>query len=103
MRRPKASDIDDEAAVRAVWELSGHGDRWVMCWEVDEAFPDFPPKVVQAKLSRLMHRGFIDGCDCGCRGDWHLRQKGAEFIGVTLRPDHSTYGADALEARRAQS
>lgn len=33
----------------------------------------FPRKVLAAKLASLVRRGLIDGCACGCRGDWHAR------------------------------
>lgn len=92
MKRPKASDIPDADAIRAVWEVSDGGEHWAMAWLVDEKFPDMPAKVVQAKLSKLMGRGLLDGCDCGCRGDFHLTREGAAVIGVTLRADHARYG-----------
>lgn len=40
-------------------------------WDIQEQMPNFPSKVVLAKLRALKKRGIIDGCDCGCRGDWH--------------------------------
>ena len=39
-----------------------------------------PEKLVRAKLRRLLERGLIDGCPCGCRGDWR-------------RPDRTTIQA----------
>lgn len=38
--------------------------------EVMAMVPDFPEKVVRAKLKSLIRRKVIDGCDCGCRGDY---------------------------------
>lgn len=46
--------------------------RWAVTWDLQGALAEFPPKVVMAKLKQLKRRGLIDGCDCGCRGDWHL-------------------------------
>ena len=46
--------------------------RWTQIWTICDALPDFPGKVVQAKLRQLKKRGLVHGCDCGCRGDWHL-------------------------------
>lgn len=32
----------------------------------------YPPKVVLRALAAMKARGEIFGCDCGCRGDWHV-------------------------------
>ncbi len=32
-----------------------------------------PPKVVLAKARRLVRRGLLDGCTCGCRGSFERR------------------------------
>jgi hypothetical protein len=37
----------------------------------------FPDKVVLAKAKRLVKRGLISGCTCGCRGDFEIM---TEFI-----------------------
>jgi hypothetical protein len=54
--------------------------RWMMTWELDEAFSPFPPKVVLAKARALIKRGLIDGCGCGCRGDFVITTKGRELL-----------------------
>lgn len=33
-----------------------------------------PPKVVRAKLKRLIEQGRITGCVCGCRGEFEVRR-----------------------------
>nr|WP_046285030.1 hypothetical protein [Mycobacterium sp. UM_NZ2] len=38
--------------------------------------PGVPWKVVLAKFRRVNKRGLVDGCDCGCRGDFELTTKG---------------------------
>ena len=44
---------------------------------VRDAMPDgAPPKLQLAKMRMLMRRGLVDGCDCGCRGDFDLTDKG---------------------------
>lgn len=40
--------------------------------DFDAETPGVPPKVVLAKAKRLIARGVIRGCDCGCRGDFEL-------------------------------
>lgn len=49
---------------------------WTNTTEVSIVFRHFPFKVVAAKLSKLLKRGLVTGCDCGCRGDWELTAKG---------------------------
>jgi hypothetical protein len=40
------------------------------------AFPDrgagVSEEALHAKLKSMLERGLIDGCDCGCRGDWRV-------------------------------
>ena len=41
------------------------------------AVPDFAkdkPKLVRAKMQSMIKRGIVDGCTCGCRGDFTLTQ-----------------------------
>lgn len=47
--------------------------------DVRQAFPhgfDTPMKLVQAKLNQMKRRGVLNGCACGCRGDWEIAPKG---------------------------
>jgi hypothetical protein len=46
--------------------------------------PETPHALVHAKMRRLMHRGLVDGCDCGCRGDFELTDKGRAFLAANL-------------------
>lgn len=32
-----------------------------------------PPKVALAKMRAMIRKGLIDGCACGCRGDFRLK------------------------------
>jgi hypothetical protein len=40
----------------------------------------FPPeandKLVLAKMAQMIRKGVIDGCPCGCRGDFVITEKG---------------------------
>ena len=51
--------------------------RWVLTDELCRAMPDVPHKVLHAKLSKMLRRGYVIGCDCGCRGDWEIAERGA--------------------------
>lgn len=45
------------------------------------AMPEGTPwKLGLAKMRMLMRRGLVDGCPCGCRGDFTVTEKGLEFI-----------------------
>jgi len=39
-----------------------------------------PAKLALAKMRRLIQRGLVDGCDCGCRGDFELTPKGRQWL-----------------------
>lgn len=80
-RAPKAADITDAAVLDIVADLShaiyppwsksdasyGHPvDRW----SIEKRLPAYPGKVVLAKLRSMVKRGVLDGCACGCRGDF---------------------------------
>lgn len=41
-------------------------------WEIHEFFPNVPEKVLLAKLSKMVRRGKLMGCACGCRGDFNV-------------------------------
>lgn len=57
------------------WEWSGHLPRPVFTRDIQALLPGIPPKVVRAKLSKLVRQGLIDGCCCGCRGDFVLKEE----------------------------
>jgi len=90
-----ARNIPDELFLVAVAAAGGVGDfKWAMRWDVervlgglpldvpipDDGVPGVPSKVVLAKFRRVQGRGLVDGCDCGCRGDWHLTEKGRQVL-----------------------
>jgi hypothetical protein len=70
----QAKDITDATMLDALSKARGlHGvPEWSSLWDVQKALPDVPPKVVLAKLRSMVKRNIIDGCTCGCRGDFEL-------------------------------
>lgn len=40
--------------------------------DVEEKFPGVPWKVLLAKARACRKKGLIDGCCCGCRGDFEV-------------------------------
>ena len=43
-------------------------------------FQGIPDKLFYAKMYKLIHGGYLDGCWCGCRGDYELTEKGLAFL-----------------------
>lgn len=41
---------------------------------------EIPRKVMLSKLRNMIEKGIIDGCACGCRGDFELTQKGKDIL-----------------------
>lgn len=89
-----ARDIPDIVFLRAVAAASRHG-LWSTRWDVaqilggftlDDPYreiggvPGVPWKVVLAKFRRVRGRGLVTGCDCSCRGDFELTDKGRALI-----------------------
>ncbi len=52
---------------------------------VPHAMPEgTPEKLVLAKMRRLIKRGLVDGCGCGCRGDFELTDKGRAILSAAV-------------------
>lgn len=82
-RRPKASDLTDAEILAAYSLVLASCRREVpgiseltfdSAWR--EHFSNYPPKVVRAKLASMIRRGLMNGCACGCRGDYYPTEKG---------------------------
>lgn len=65
----KASDIPDQTFLDTVRACGRGRSGWAMEWDVTARL-GYPRKVVLAKARKLIKRGLMDGCACGCRGDW---------------------------------
>lgn len=60
------------------------GHLWTTYYDLQEGYPDwdkFPDKVRRAKMASLVKKGFLDGCLCGCRGDFEPQRAAYEFLG----------------------
>ena len=69
-RSMKASDISEQEFMAVIIAAS---PKWVSRWRMAEALGGkYPEKVVLAKARKLIKRGLIRGCGCGCRGDFRL-------------------------------
>jgi hypothetical protein len=76
-RRMQCKDVPDDAFLDAVRRTPGTAAmHWRMRWDVrntlEAALGPIPINLFLAKARRLIARGLLGGCDCGCRGDYHL-------------------------------
>jgi hypothetical protein len=79
----KCKDIPDQPIIQFLASLNG---RWANWWtdhpaSVLNAMPvNTPPKLGLAKMRMLMRRNLVDGCNCGCRGDFELTPRGQSMV-----------------------
>lgn len=59
---------------------------WVMWTDLERVMPAFPWQVIIAKAAQLKKRGLLDGCVCGCRGDFELTEDGRDFLRQQFGP-----------------
>lgn len=96
-RTIKASMIDDADILWRIVHFSGSDlplpqlwpgtlifrqpfPHWTQMWDLEEMYPDIPSKVINAKAGQLIKRGLLDGCACGCRGDFEITRKGMDWL-----------------------
>lgn len=48
---------------------------------VKDVLPDVSHDSRLAKMKELYASGYVQGCPCGCRGDWEITNKGLALIG----------------------
>ncbi len=84
MKRVQAKDVPESPIVAALLLCAGHvgvydDERAMGVWTWQSSIVDmmpslamFPEKVLRRRLGSMARRGIIHGCDCGCRGDWHI-------------------------------
>jgi hypothetical protein len=56
---------------------------WFQGYEnsIDQAMPVWVDEdMIQAKMSELIKKGFVSGCDCGCRGDYEITSAGMDYL-----------------------
>ena len=62
----------DTSALGCTWFGNAYGN------SVTHAMPlGTPPKLALAKMRSLIRRKLVDGCACGCRGDFKLAHRRA--------------------------
>jgi hypothetical protein len=60
--------------------------------------PNTHEKIKIQKMAKLIKRGLVSGCGCGCRGDYEITKKGIEWLSVSCSYIDKL-GYDALKQR----
>ena len=70
-KRLQAKHIPDERILNLIDQFTI--DRYTaMTWEIYAAWPHIPRKVILAKLDKMVRRKILDGCACGCSGQFRI-------------------------------
>lgn len=80
----KCKDIADTPILRFLAQRPTTWHNWIFGDEKDvrQAMPaNVPNKLVLAKMRMLIRRGLVEGCGCGCRGDFVISDQGLETLG----------------------
>ena len=51
-------------------------------WGIGQELWEYPEAVLLRKLQHLVRRGLLDGCACGCRGDFTITDAGRVLLAV---------------------
>lgn len=84
----QAKDVEETPILRYVAsprfrETSGL-QLWATRWDIAMAVvPNVNEKVLLAKLRAMVKKGLLNGCACGCRGDFTITEKGRQALGAT--------------------
>ena len=81
----QCKDIPTIPILEFVKKHGGIGCNWNWPGErcVRNAMPDgwnLPDRLVIIKMRNLILKGYLDGCGCGCRGDYEITDKGEELL-----------------------
>lgn len=88
-RKPKAADIDTVGLLQVAAMVYDQLERPALIWDFARHYPTTPWRVINAKLRRLGLAGLLEGCDCGCRGDWVLTPNGQTTLAMS-KPTNPT-------------
>ena len=80
----KCKDIPIIPILKRVYERRPH---WCCTFgkefenSIRHAFPEnVNDHIVLAKMTQIIKNGLLNGCTCGCRGDFEITEKGIAFL-----------------------
>lgn len=77
----QCKDIPDEQIVGFIARKQCELGTWVCVWDLEPPYSDLPGNLFRAKMEKLIDKGLLTGCNCGCRGDYEVTPKGRALIG----------------------
>lgn len=89
-KKVQAKHITDEQILYVIDLCEVNEGRWTLIWDLEYYYPMIPRKVLLAKCKSMIRRGLLDGCPCGCRGDFERpdrwerqqdREKAKKYLG----------------------
>ncbi len=93
--RLQTKDIPEKPILEFLAQHQGEWSTWGKGYSmptVSDAMPDnTPDKLKLSKMRSLHKRGLVGGCDCGCRGDFEITDKGLAAIGQTRTKPYTGY------------
>ena len=82
----QCKDVPDIPILEFLLQRQVEGKTWC-CWfdgfenSIGQAMPiATPEEIIITKMSRLIDRGLVSGCSCGCRGDYEITTEGIEYL-----------------------
>lgn len=87
----QVKDIDKIAVLTRIAEIEAAGLQGTLFSgfynSVNTSMPEGTPEKIQyAVMRNLISKGLVDGCCCGCRGDFVLTAKGVDLVSATKKP-----------------
>lgn len=88
-KRLQAKDLDDRLVLAAVHKLAmaprpnawGDPPYWVFAWDLEKELGlENTGRLLLAKCEALIKKKLLDGCPCGCRGDFELTRAGRALL-----------------------
>ena len=87
----KCKDIDERPILEFVRNLNDHPidegpiycstATWFRGFNNSVPMPEGTPEnLIIAKMAQMIKKGVLDGCPCGCRGDYEITDKGREEL-----------------------
>jgi hypothetical protein len=66
--------------VRFIADKQAEIGMWVCYWNLEPPYSELPDRLFRAKMGKLINKGYLTGCNCGCRGDYEVTAKGLALI-----------------------